>query len=297
MKASPILVLMLPLIFLSNTYAASWAGHVDTNTTSWSIDRDSATVGFNLGSFVEGDISPIVGPGGRILGAYHSYYSDVDVNDVRLSERTAAFEGQYSSEEVMRLRAETLEAVNFTATKPAGSDVWTIAWYETWPVTLLSSKTIDYTGDGINDRDYAGNNLDYAGMSFLYNKEFSKDRKVNLQLDRMNVTVVATNDSIISANLLPTKSIDYEIESHSTGIADLEHKLTGTDRTTVISRGEERYMGVFDISRKIGVHTEYNDNENESDWLSCCFGGYDGIDPADLESWDEFIVFEGNCCF
>ena len=291
-----IILLVLLALCTPNTSAVSWTGDVVTNTTSWSISRESATICFDLDSSVEGEISPIVGPGGRILDAYHSYYSDVDLNDVRLRERTAALEGQYSAEEVMHLRADAENAANLTATKPAGSNVWTVIWYETWPVTLNATRSIDYAGMGINDRDFAGNNFDYAGTNFLYNKEFSKDRMINLRLDRMNATVVATNDSIISANFMPTKSIDYEIESHSTGIADLEHKLTGADRNTIISKGEERYEGVFDIERKISLYTNYNETKIEKDWLSCCVGGFANIDPQDTESWNESAIFEGNCC-
>jgi len=278
--------------------AVSWSGNVDTNTSTWSIHRQSATVCFEYTSSVDGEITPTqVTPAGRTLSPYASNYGDVNFNDVRLRERTAAQEGIYSSEELINLKAEAYEDVNQTITKPAGSEIWTIKWNETWPVVLSASRSIDYAGNNINDREYLGNNLDYVGANYLHNKEFSKDRKADLYLEKMNATILATNETIILANFMPTKSIDYEIESHSTGIADLKHKITGTDRTTVISEGEEWYDGVFDISRKIGIHTKYNETAEEKDWLSCCVGGYGGIDPSDLGNWNESAVFSGACRF
>lgn len=288
-----IFVSLLFAALISSASAASWTGDVETNTTSWTITRNGATIGLDLDSFVEGEISPIFGPGGRVLGSYYSYRSDIDVNDVKLRERTSAFEGLYSSEESKRLRSESENDVNLTITKPAGSNVWTIEWEENWPVTLNAIRSIDYAGNGINDRDLAGNYFDYAGTNFLYNTEFSKDRHVNLQLDRMNVTVVAMDDNLISVDLMPTKSIGYELESHSTGIADLKHKLT-RDGRDVVSEVYERYEGVFDIERKINLHSDYNETESEEDWLSCCFDGYGGINLADMTSWNASSVFEIN---
>lgn len=293
-------IMTLSLI-AANVHAASWSGSVTTNTTSWSINRESATVGLNLDSSVEGEISPIVGPGGRILSAYHSYYSNVDANDVRLSERTSALVGRYSAEEVMRLRAESEKAVNLTIIKPAEGN-WIITFIENWPVTLNASKTIDYTGEGINNRDFAGNNLDYAGMNFLYNQELSKDRVANLQLERMNATVVATNknETIISADFMPTKYLGYEITSHSTGIADLKYKQKSSEYDfqrsdyVTVSEGMERYVGTYDIDQKIEMRSVYVNTEENTSWLSCCFGGYQDMDAKDT-TWIEPGVFDCTC--
>jgi len=78
---------------ISATSAASWTGGVDnvTDGSSWWIHRQSGTIGFDLSSSVEGDIAPIaVTPAGRVLSPYYSGMADLDANDVRLRERTAA---------------------------------------------------------------------------------------------------------------------------------------------------------------------------------------------------------------
>jgi hypothetical protein len=52
------------------------------------------------------------------------------MNDVRLRQRTTATEGNYSSKELLRLVSEAINPVNMTLVKPAGSDLFTINWYE-----------------------------------------------------------------------------------------------------------------------------------------------------------------------
>ena len=66
---------------------------------------------------------------------------------------------------------------------------------------LRSSKTIKYSGKEINDREFAGNNLDYAGSNLLYNKDLSKETNVGMLLRNMNATVFATNDNIHSLRI------------------------------------------------------------------------------------------------
>ena len=282
---------------ISSASGASYTFGVDnvTDGSSWWIHRQSGTIGFDFSGSVEGDIAPItVTPAGRVLSPYYSGMADLDANDVRLKERTAALEGTYSSDEIITLRAEAEADVNRTYTKPAGSEVWTITLEENWPVTLNASKTIDYLGKNINDRDCAGNNGDSVGANFLYNKELSRERTVALRLDRLNVTVVATNDTIISADVLPTRSTVYDITSHSTGIADLRYRQTDS-RGEVINLGEERYSGTYDINRKIEMEFVYTNETNKTDWLSCCVGGCSDIDPCDLASWGESRVFDCAC--
>lgn len=192
--------LLLLAGLISSASAASWTFGVDnlTDGSSFWISRQNANMSFDLSGSVEGDIAPIaVTPAGRILSPYYSGMADLDVNDVRLRERTAALEGTYSSEELISLRAEATASVNRTYIKPAGSDVWTITLEENWPVRLNASRTVDYLGKMINDRDRAGNNGDSVGSSFLYNTDLSRERDVALRLERLNATVVATNDTIL----------------------------------------------------------------------------------------------------
>jgi hypothetical protein len=288
---------LLLAVLISSASAASWTFGVDnlTDGSSWWIHRQSGTIGFDLSGSVEGDIAPItVTPAGRVLSPYYSGMADLDANDVRLRERTAALEGTYSSEELISLKADAEADVNETYAKPAGSDVWTITLEENWPVTLNASKTVDYLGKNINDRDCAGNNGDSVGANFLYNKELSRERNVALKLDRLNATVVATNDTIISADIFPTRSTVYDTTSHSTGIADLRYRQIDS-RGEVINLGEERYSGTYDITRKVEMVFVDTNETNETDWLSCCVGGCSDLDPCSLLSEGEVGVFDCAC--
>ncbi len=282
---------------ISTTSAASWTGGVDnvSDGSSWWIHRHSATMKFDLSGSVEGDIAPIaITPAGRVLSPYYSGRSDLEANDVRLRERTSALEGTYSSEELIGLRSEAEADVNLTYAKPAGSNVWTITWEENWPVTLNASRTVDYVGKSINDRDFAGNNGDLVGASFLYNGELSRERNVALRLDRLNATVVATNETIVSADVFTTKSTVYDITSHSTGVADLRYRQVDS-RGDLINLGEERYSGTYDITRKVEMESVYTNETEEKDWLSCCVGGCSDLDPCEIASWGEVGVFDCAC--
>ncbi len=290
-------ILLLLAGLISSASAVSYTFGVDnvTDGSSWWIHRQSGTIGFDLSGSVEGEIAPIaVTPAGRVLSPYYSGLADLKADDVRLRQRTAALEGTYSSEELIKLRAEAEADVNRTYFKPAGSDVWTITLEENWPVSLNASKTVDYLGKNINDRDCAGNNGDSIGASFLYNRELSRERNVALRLDRLNATVVATNDTIISADVFPTRSTVYDITSHSTGIADLKYRQTDS-RGEVVNFGEERYSGTYDINRKVEMESVYTNETNKTDWLSCCVGGCSDLDPCDLASWGEAGVFDCAC--
>ena len=54
---------------------------------------------FKSDQYIEGKIKAFEGPRGRVLSPYCSYFEDMNLNDVRLKERTAALEGNYSSSE------------------------------------------------------------------------------------------------------------------------------------------------------------------------------------------------------
>lgn len=298
MKTVVIRITMLACInamLAPSAAGASWDASVDTESDRWSIERQSETIGFYYSGMVEGDIAPInITPEGRELSSFHTHYLDLDVNDVRLKERTAVKEGKYTAEDNIKLRSETINNVNMTITKPRESDEYKIKWTENWPVTLNASRIINYVGLGINDRDCVGNNLDRIGSFYFYNQEFTKNREANLYLDRMNATVWATNEEISNTYVMPVRTTHYQIESHSSGIADLEYRQT-VPHSMQFNYGQERYMGLYDISRKLDMKSIEDENVYETDWLSCCLEGCSGVDPALTGAWNEYEVFGCVC--
>lgn len=281
-----ILALIAIMALIPSAGAASWSSTVSTDTNSWSIYRQSGNLSFDYYQSVQGMISP-VDFRGRALNPYFSAYKEVDMNYVRLRDRTSAFQGRYSSDETVMLRSSTANPVCLNITKLAGSPIYTIQYSEQWPVVLKSSRTVEYSGREINDREFAGNNLDFAGSSLLYNKELSKETKVGLLLTKMNATVLATDEAILSADFMASREMDYSIRTHTTGIADLKYRQTGTrynfkrSSYNTLNEGEERYYGIYDISRHIRMKSDFLNTSSIDDWMPCCSGGWDSMNYHD----------------
>ena len=104
------ILLVLILMTASSASAVSWSSTVSTNTSSWSIYRQSESLTFDYSQLVQGTISP-VDYHGRTLSPFYSGYQEINVNDVRQRERTSAFEGSYSSEEQTSLRSDAYNPV------------------------------------------------------------------------------------------------------------------------------------------------------------------------------------------
>ncbi len=195
-------ILLIVFALSSNVFGVYWSSHVDTNSSHWSIYRESSNISFNLSSSVEGKISPVESRG-RILSPYQSYYEEVGTNDVRLRQRTSSLEGSYkSTDEIMMQSTVYPNEIDIMVDKPAGTDIYTIEYKnEKWPVFIKARRTLDYSGQQINNRDFEGNNGDFVGANFLYNHELSKEQRSVIWLQRMNATVLATNDSILSGRV------------------------------------------------------------------------------------------------
>ena len=156
--------------------------------------------------------------------------------------------------------------------------------------------------DKINDRDFEGNNGDFAGTSFLYNRELSMEQMTVIWLQRMNATVLATNDSILLAEFKPTKYLGYLIRANSTGIADLSYRLRDYrydvkhQNYPVLSEGDERYYGTYNLSRKIAMRSIFdNYDTSEYDWLPCCCtNNWINMGMQDLQVYNADRVFSSS---
>lgn len=306
---------MLIVIFAINSIASAayWSSIVSTNSNQWSIFRQNSNLSFDLSSSVEGNITPInispVQSRSRILHAYQSYYAEVGNNDVHFRQRTSSLQGSYRSSDMITMKSAILpDVINITVDKPSGTDVFTIEyWTERWPVFIKSNRTLAYSGQGINDRDFEGNNGDYVGANFLYNRELSKEQRTIMWLKRMNATVRAVDNSSIFAQFMPTKYLGYELKSNNTGIADLSYQFRDTDYDSKhqdyppASMREERYYGAFDLTRKINMKTVFNRSGNTIEetkaWLPCCFDGGKDLTPSEKEDFaaDPESVFDCTC--
>ena len=296
-----LLVAFFLIVFValtSNAIATYWSSSVDTSSSHWSIYRQSSNISFNLLSTVEGNVSPVE-TRSRILTPYQSYYAEVGNNDVRLKQRTSSLDGSYkASDGIMMQSAVYPDEIEITVDKPVEIDLYKIEYKnEKWPVLIKANRTLAYSGLQINDRDFEGNNGDYVSSNFLYNHELSKDQKSVIWLQRMNATVLATDDSILLAEFKPTKYLGYLIQANTTGIADLSYRLRSSQYDVkhqnypALSEGEERYYGTYDLARKIEMRSVFeksNDTDEELSgysWLPCCHEGWNELSLPDRKGF------------
>jgi len=295
MNRTHLIFFLLIAVALTSIADADYVSlNVDTNSSHWSIYRESNNLSFSLSSSVEGKISPVESHG-RILTPYQSYYEEIGANDVRLRQRTNSLKGIYKSSDEIEMRSTYYpEDIEITIDKPKGTDIYTIEYKnEIWPVSLKADRTLTYFGQQINNRDFEGNNGDFVGANILYNHELSKEQKFVTWLERMNATALATDESIILAEFKPTKYLGYRIEAKTTGIADLSYRLRDSQYDVkhqnypALSEGEERYYGVYDLARKIEMRSVFErsintDNDDEDSWLPtwlpCCNSGWNDME-------------------
>lgn len=276
-----ILVILLLIALTAGANAASWSGSVKTDTDSWYIYRQSTNLSFDFAQKIDGTISPVEGPGGRILSPFSATYENMRFNDVRFKERIGALEGSYKSESRMSLRSSINNSVNATIVKPAGTDVYAIDFYEKWPVKISAVKSLEYSGREINDWEFNGNNHDFVATNFLYNKQLSKERALNMSLERLNASLLATDQAIELAEVMATRDTDYRLTAHTTGIADIKYRQVGTE-AEIQNEGDERFVGVYDITKHIRMKSRFDKHLTEDDWLPCCSGGW-----TDMRYYDQ----------
>jgi len=277
-----IIALAVMLVSISCSIADYWSSAVETNTSTWSIYRQNNNVSFNLTSSVEGNIAPIT-VRERVLKPYHSYYAEVKENDVRLSQRTSALEGYYKSDELISLRSRNMEDIEISIEKPNETNIYTFSFKELWPVSIITRRTLDYSGRLINNKDLEVIDRDQVGANLLYNRNLSIDRKAIMRLNRLNATVLATDDAILLAEIQPTKYLGYLANMHTSGMADLTYTQTESRYDPkrrmypVLIDGDERYFGTYDLARRIEISSNFsrsNDTDDEElsgyDWLPCC---------------------------
>jgi hypothetical protein len=279
---SKALALILILAILQPGASTFWRASISTNSSSWSIYRLSDNLSFDSEGSIKGSVSPVTAKG-RILGCYHSRYAHISSNDVHLDERTNAREGRVVSDEITRFRAYSNDnAVINNITKPSGSPVYTFKYWEVWPVLLISRKELDYSGAEINDRDMVYNNLDYVGTSHFYGKELHRSRVCGLDLERMNATVGATDDSLLSYDFMPTKSTLYRDESKASSLTRIKYKQADTDQLSAntinaIQEGDDVFYGDFNINTSLLMRSTYENATHNDPWLELCYCNPDGL--------------------
>jgi len=306
----PIYIMIFIILgLISNINANEWSSQITAGPSSWSIDRQSQTLNFGLTGSVEGHITPIIGYHGRNLTPYSSFYANIKDNDVESRTRTSALDGSYQANENIALVSSVSDDnddIEIYVNKPSGSDIYTFLYLESWPALLIVNRGIKYSGRQINDRDFVGNNRDFVENRLLYNRVLKKDQKARMWLENMSAAVLATNNNLISANIHFNKSLDYEMNVSTTGIADLRYSQSASQfnfkRQIYIPADESRetYYGTYNISRKMHMEMEHKDPLDDKDgyeWIPCCYGWLSNLNGTTIEKASNYsciLAKEGN---
>jgi hypothetical protein len=280
-------IVLLFVAFISICCSATyWHGYVTLNNSSsaWQINRYSENMTMISIEGAKGNVTPLqITPQGRSVSGYYSRYANMNANDVVLKERTSANQGSLRYAEIINVRSNIDEPIILTISKAPDSYVTFNEFNEYWPSLLQSRRHLFYSGSQINDRDYGGNNFDYAGTSFLYNTELEKDRTYSMRLQKMNVSIAATEEGFLQIDYLPTKTLLYSSKSYSTGMANLKYGMASEDQRSLTKGiinydilGQQDYSGTFfmNLSMNLTSHNQfltYNDS-----WLS---GVCDSCEP------------------
>ncbi len=302
MKMRLVLILIFFILLTGIASSESWFGYVKTTNNTWNIYRHSNNFSYNSDQYIEGMIKSFEGPRGRVLSSYCSRFENMNLNDVNLNKRTGAMEGNYSSSEHVSAQAHINPPIGLDIIKPANSDIYVIDFIEKWPADISSNQSLKYSGMGINNRDLSGINFNFIETNFLYNKQLSKNLIVKMELEKMNATVIATNDTIISAEKKATGNLDFRISTSTTGIANFMYQQSESEFSSVpmtgheiLNRGEERYQGSFEINRNIQMNSQFDNSKEYDYWLPCCYEGFEDMSIFDKREISLNRIFNCTC--
>jgi len=235
-------------------------GNSDTKQQIWEVSNSyqQKKMIFDYSDSTLGNISSVeVTPQGRSVSPYHSHVSNINQGKMKFQERTSALQGSYKSENSIKFESEIADIADYYFYNPfyklhLKSTITISSWNAT--------QNIRYSGKEINDRDYAFNDFDQYGkdtnaVSFLHNKNFSKDRTFR-------------------------SPGEFSIRAETTGLSQLKFNHNMKDESDLIK--DEMYFGKFNISmnnsHKFGFVGTYTYHPTCNDWL-------DGI--CEIPCWDQ----------
>jgi hypothetical protein len=220
---------------------------LDQGEQNWAISGalEHSMIKFNYDGLSQGNISNIeVTPKGRLVSSYYSHVANINLENIKLIERTSAFQGAYKSEDFIKLELDkALIKDAFIYSPFFVLNIKGTITVSSWD----ARRNIEYSGKGINDRDYSFNDFNqygkYANAALFYdNMDFSKERSFK-------------------------SPGEFSIKAKATGRAELKSNY-GLKDTFLVKN--EFYNGKFNISmnNKYGFGSVGVVNDaNCSDWL------------------------------
>jgi len=160
-------------------------------------------------------------------------------------------------------------------------------YYEKNPIVYNSKLKEKTEGKSYQEGVSMHHQIEYASA-------FVKDIGVELQCKEPAPSSGRASKTVKGLGLT-RMNIEEEVTEGSVHIGQLVTKADpnyGWKETLI--EIDENYIGSFKITKNMEVCVSKSGSKVRPDWLSCCFGGYDGMDDED-KMWGEEEIFDCTC--
>lgn len=156
-------------------------------------------------------------------------------------------------------------------------------WYEKNPIVYNSKLKERTEGKSYQEGVSMVHQIEYASA-------FKKDVGVDLEC------IEGTKADGDKGHGLARMKIEEEVVEGTVHIGQLYTDPKSKDHgwKNPLIEIDENYVGSFRITKNMEVCAEKDKPSKPKDWLSCCFGGYDGMDDTD-KLWGEEEIFDCTC--
>ncbi len=146
-------------------------------------------------------------------------------------------------------------------------------------------------------KNYDGGCGDGQGVSMLHQIEYASAFQKDIGVDLENKEKWPPKNYYSASPKKGLSSTSMSIEEVVTeGSVHVGQLLTKSDEgwKNPLIEIDENYVGSFKITKNMEICTSCTGSKVKPDWLSCCFGGYGGMD-ADDKLWGEEEIFDCIC--
>jgi len=285
------LILSFILIPLSDAKIGYYID-ASVNSTSWSIERSTQDLNFEMNSFVSGD------------GSFSKLTHIKNFAGIELDELSSSSNGSLRYEELMqlqsregpvsvstRLKSETKESTNesIEISSNESNEFINIEIDERWPTRLANYKKISYLGPGIRTRESYQNNGDVVATS-IDSWRLTKESVYEAQINRMVTSVNITSDDVAeirSENKTSRYGLGLQTIGSSAHLDVIKLDVSGMPKLVI----SQDYLGEERMTLNITMNDLLPPPEEERKWLECCGAGdgEEALEDSLTSSMNRFI--------
>lgn len=136
---------------------------------------------------------------------------------------------------------------------------------------LQSDEAVVCSGIEIDDLDLTANNLDFVASSFLHATELSEIKRYSMELERLNISLIANDVDVAGVNFHPSKHLNYGIEAFTSGMTNLSYRQTAADMVTTINKGDQSFFEDYTLKASISMGATNKKKETDFRLEGCGF--------------------------